>query len=152
MRRGVAVLAVVVLAGCGGTAGRRAAPAAPVVPTAPAPPIEAADEPAPELVTELLATMWSSNGQQSSGGTRVCLRVEGDSSSGDDCTMTPEEQAQFDAQFARVRAAFRPAPDSPPRVVAKLRLDGGGNALFVVWRNAAGTLCTETDTDGGGGG
>ena len=60
-------------------------------------------------------------------------------------------QAQFEAQ----RAALRPAAGSPPRVVARLPLADGGDAVLVAWLNTDGVVCTDTDVQerqGSGGG
>jgi hypothetical protein len=59
------------------------------------------------------------------------------------------------AQQQRYFDSIRPAPDSPPRVVAKLALRDGGQGLFIAWRNGSGSLCWQVEEqhpDNGGGG
>ena len=68
---------------------------------------------------------------------------------------TAAQMATIQAQFEAQRTAIRPAAGSPPRVVARLPLAEGGDALLVAWHNEGGVLCTYTDVSerqGSGGG
>jgi len=153
VRRLCALAAVFVLAGCG-TASQRAGSGAPVVPDAPAPPIEAADEAPPEDATFFLE-MDSGQADSSSGDSATavgineyCAVIWSDAAGGDrqDCgPPTPEQEAQARAEERQYEQAIRPAPDSPPRVVARL-----ATTVFIAWRNLAGALCWETYADDGG--
>jgi hypothetical protein len=161
----VGLVAVLVLAGCGTMAGRSGAPAAPSAPLAEAPPVQALDEAPPEEVQRMLdeefAPLPADFGQSATTtaltstlrfSSRVdYLAVGGGTAS----TTTLAELATLRAEIEAQRATIESAPGSPPRLVARLPLAGGGNALFVIWHNRDGLLCTYTqvaDTQGGGGG
>ena len=167
MRLLAGLVAVLVLAGCGAMASRSGAPAAPAARVADAPPIQAVDEAPPEEVQWMLddefAPLPADFGQ--SGSSEMIVRltlvgVDSWSSSGgstsSSTTLTPAQIATFRAELDARRAAIEPAPGSPPRLVARLPLAGGGNAFFVAWRNHEALLCFETqiayDPNSGGGG
>ncbi len=173
MRLLLGLAGVVVLAGCGTVAGRSGAPAAPSAPLAEAPPIQAVDEAPPEQVQRMLDDELQPlpadfgeqvSGTSSSAGTGSFTMVFsyswGIDTLGPDATAsaakpTAAQIAQIRADFEARRTAIEPAPGSAPRVVARLPLAAGGDALFVAWHNHDGLLCTETQVvaaDGGGGG
>ena len=54
----------------------------------------------------------------------------------------------FRAQLNAQRLALEPAPGSGPSSSPVSAHGGGGNALFVVWHNRDGQLCTETTDQG----
>jgi len=160
MRPLLGLAAVLVLAGCGTVAGGSGEPAASSAPLAGAPPIEAVDEaPSPELQRTL--DLWfappqlGTQGSTVTSGTDVWFTWGGGSASTTATVPTAADMATIRAQFEAQRAARLPAAGSPPRVVARLPLTDGGNAILVVWRNHDGVLCTDTevtDRQGSGGG
>ena len=158
MRLLAGLIAVLAVAGCGSVAGRTGAPAAPSAPLAAAPPIQAVDEaPSEELQRSLdLEFAPPALGPQSSSTMTVVLFAWGGGSSPPNTVPTAAETATIRAQFEGQRAALLPAAGSPPRVVARLPLADGGEALLVAWQNRDGVLCTDTEvadgqgSDGGG--
>jgi len=163
------LVAVLLLAGCGAVAGRSGAPAAPAAgPLADAPPLQALDEAPPEQVQRLLDDEFrplpADFGESSGTGSSTTVfayswGIDTFGSGGAASTAakpTAAQMAQIRADFDARRTAISPAPGSAPRVVARLPLAAGGDALFVAWRNHDGLLCTETqvvaDYGGGGGG
>jgi hypothetical protein len=165
------LVAVLVLAGCGTMTSRSSAPAGPVAPLAEAPPIQALDKAPPKEVQRMLdhefaplPADFGQRGASSSGTGQVLLFSSGvdswtaggvPTSTTSTTTLTPARIAAFRAEFDARRAAIEPAPGSAPRLVARLPLTGGGNALFVAWHNRDALLCIETqiaDARGGGGG
>jgi hypothetical protein len=148
--------ALLLLAGCGAVTNGSAPAVQPSVLQGPAPPIVPVDEPPPPVVQQMLDDDFGLGGAATSYG------VDSASSSviftwgrGGTTTPTAAQTAEARAQFAKQRQALRPAADSPPRVVARLPLDDGGEMVFVVWHNRDGELCTFTNTSeakGGGGG
>jgi hypothetical protein len=152
--------ALLVVAGCGSVAGRTGAPAAPSAPLAEAPPIQAVNEaPSEELQRSLnLEFAPAELGTQTatfSSGVDVWVALGAGGPSTTSTVPTAAQMATIQAQFEAQRAARLPAAGSPPRVVARLPLADGGNALLVAWHNEDGVLCTDTevsDSQGSGGG
>jgi hypothetical protein len=171
MRFVAGVAAALLLAGCGSAVQSAGAP---VVADTTAPPLTAVDEAPPEDVLWWIQEEFpphptgSSSTDQSGGLNQVCIASVGVdwASSGTAAPPagamekpcpepTPEELAKMVAEERRYHEAIRPAPDSPPRVVAKLALQDGGEELFTAWHNGAGELCWQVDevtTDGSSGG
>ncbi len=133
MRLLLGLAAVLALGGCGSVAGRSGAPAAPSAP--------------PVLGTQTSTAM---------SGVDLMFTWGGGSPSTTTATVpTAAQMATIRAQFEAQRAALRPAAGSPPRVVARLPLADGGDAVLVAWHNEEGVLCTDTevaDRQGSGGG
>ena len=155
----VAVVAFAVV-GCG-TVGTRDAVRAPLTELEPAPPIVAVDEAPPDDILWFLHMDTSSTSDGQGGGIHeYCGTDELDppANSEESCPpMTPEQEAQAREQEKAWVDAVSPAPDSPPRTIAKLSLSDGGSVLLIVWHNAVGELCTDVeeespDGSGGGGG
>jgi hypothetical protein len=156
-------VAVAPLSGCG-----RAIPAgsgAPVVPDAPAPPIVAVDESPPEDVAWLLALALGESqpmdADEVQGFVDVVCEQQTAGAIGTQMGYSPcpqptaEEQASMLDQQRRFEEALRPAPQTEPRVIAKLPVGAESRLLFTAWTTASGALCWETDEvapDGGGGG
>jgi hypothetical protein len=145
-------------------AGRSGAPASPAAPLAEAPPVQGVDEAPPQELQMMLdqefAPLAADFGHAASS-TAIMTAIGtdfwtwGGGSTSTTTTPTAAQLAQFRAELETRRAAIELAPGSSPRLVARLPLAGGGNALFVAWHNRDGLLCTETqivDASGGGGG
>jgi len=163
VRAALAAGAVLLVAGCGGNVDERSAAAEErVVLTEAAPPITAIDGPAPEGVEWSLKAELSSpdttNDDTSSDGVHFYLdcgvSVPMDDSEGTqsheftECPPpTPEEIEEGRRIEEQWRKAIEPAPGTRPRSVASLSLSDGGRALFVLWRNLAGELCTQTEIE-----
>jgi hypothetical protein len=168
------VAAVLALAGCGSTVERARGP---VAPDAQAPPITAADSPPPpdalfflksdfgategggSTRTVVLCAQWSGSSDATGGGAvggTVDSASPPRSNAGGTCPQPGAAAlARLRAQQRRFQHAIRPAPASPPRVVARLPLDGGGETLFIAWKTSSGALCfevDEVDPHGGGAG
>jgi len=146
--------AVLVLAGCGSATTGSGKPAAAGAPVASAPPIVPVDEAPPEPVAHMLAMEFAPPSSATSGvdhlQTTVTWATGGQTTTS---APTPAQLAEASAQLEAQRRALEPAADSTPRVVARLPLADGGEALFVDWHNDAGRLCTYTSiTHAGGGG
>lgn len=163
----LSLAAVVALAGCGTVAGRSGAPDAPPGATlAAAPPLQVVDE-APDvelrhMLAAEFAPLPASFGQAGAAGSSstgivgfTWLNTWSSDGGSTSTTPTPDQLAQIRADFDARRLRIEPAPGSTPRVIARLPLAGGGDALLAVWHNRDGLLCTETqveDAQGGGGG
>jgi len=145
-----------VLAGCGAETSGSGKPAAAGVLAAPAPPIVAVDEAPPAELQRVLDEELGHSSAASSGidtQEKTVTFVWGGTST--TAAPTAAQLAEARAQLEEQRRALEPAPDSTPRVVARLPLADGGDALFVVWHNRDGRLCTYTNVthaSGGGGG
>jgi hypothetical protein len=156
MRSLLALAAVVVLAGCGSGTVERAG--APIVPDRPSPPIVPVDEAPPDDVTWFLQHDFEPPSTTSTGVGVITAELVCTDRSGDRGVCpepTPEERAQAQQAEEDYLKSIRPAAGSPPRVIAKLALAGGGHELFTAWHDVDGKLCWETDDvrpDGGGGG
>lgn len=156
------LVAVFVLAGCGAMVGRSGAPASSAAPLAEAPPVQGVDEAPPQELQMMLDHEFAplpADFGHAGNSTAIMTAVGsfswtwGGGSTSTTSTPTAAQLAQFRADLEKRRVAIEPAPGSSPRVLARLPLAGGGNALFVAWHNRDGLLCTDTQvTDGSGGG
>lgn len=148
---------VLVLAGCGSASTGPGKPAAAGAPVAPAPPIVPLDEAPPEPVARMLDMLFAPPSSATSGFDHLQTTITWAAGGPTTTTSapTPAQIAEASAQLEAQRRALEPAADSTPRVVARLPLADGGEALFVDWHNDAGRLCTYTSithASGGGGG
>ena len=130
-------------------------PAAAGAPAAPAPPIVPVDEPPPAEVERVLQEEFAPPSASSGVDYMQTTFTWGNGGTTTTSAPTPAQVAEGRAELDAQRRALEPAPDSTPRVVARLPLADGGDALFVVWHNRDGRLCTYTNVthaSGGGGG
>lgn len=148
----LALLSCLVTCSCGAASTQQAGSKSSAVP---APPIEAIDEPAADDVEFL----WSSPSEVAVTTHFFCL--DGEPSETDDdepCEPSPEQIEKLRRLGEEIEQAIRPARDSEPRKIARLRLAARGprsQAFLIAWRNRADKLCladSDENEEGGGSG
>lgn len=146
------LLSCLVTSSCGAASTQQASEKSSAVP---APSIEAIDEPAGEDVEYLLR---SSPSDVAVATHFFCLDGEPDEADNEPCEPSPEEIEKLRRIGEESEHAIRPAQDSQPRKIARLRLSARGpksQVFLIAWRNRADKLCladSEEDEEGGGSG
>jgi hypothetical protein len=143
-RRGLLFIALIA-AGCG-SAANQSAERTTEPQLLPAPPIEALDQPAPEdlplTVLELPEPPECEKDPAAcTEGMSVCFEL-GVDEQGKSVSRSREcTESDLERQREQTREEFEPAPDAPPRIVARLHLGEERSLELIRWRTRRNALC-----------